>query len=132
MGTPFEDREATNPWRQHRLYQASFLLRDYGFELEDMPFQSSGHLPVEQDPKQAWAQAHLSQNPVEINRADRHHLLKVPGIGPFGAQQILNARLRGGRLSSVEDLKNLGILVGRAAPYILLDGRRPPLQMSLF
>lgn len=130
--TPFADRAPTNPWRQHRLYQASFLLRDYGFELEDMPFQPTGDLPLDVDPKQAWARQNLSQAPVEINRAERHELLKIPGIGPRGAQVILNARVRGGRLHSLEDLKSLGIYVTRAAPFILLDGVRPPAQMALF
>jgi predicted DNA-binding helix-hairpin-helix protein len=130
--TPFEEKTRTNPWRQHRLYQASFLLRDYGFEVEDMPFQTAGDLPLDQDPKQAWAVVNLSQAPVELNRADRHELLKVPGIGPIGAQAILNSRVKGGLLRSLEDLKALGVYAGRAAPYILLDGHRPPAQMSLF
>jgi predicted DNA-binding helix-hairpin-helix protein len=130
--TPFEDRTRTNPWRQHRLYQASFLLRDYGFELEDMPFQSAENLPLEIDPKQAWARQNLSEAPLEINRADRHQLLRIPGIGPKGAVAILNARLHGGRLRSLEDLKALGVLANRAAPFILLDGHRPPAQLSLF
>lgn len=131
-GTPFEEKVSTNPWRQHRLYQASFLLHDYGFELEDMPFQSSGDLPLEVDPKQAWARLNLDQAPIEVNRADRHELLKVPGIGPVGAQAILNARVGGGRLRSIEDLRALGVYANRAAPFILLDGHRPPVQMSLF
>jgi predicted DNA-binding helix-hairpin-helix protein len=130
--TPFAEKTPTNPWRQHRLYQASFLLRDYGFELEDMPFQSGGELPLEIDPKQAWARQNLSEAPIEINRADRHELLKVPGIGPVGAVAILNARVRGGRLRSLEDLKALGVYTTRAAPYILLDGMRPPAQLALF
>lgn len=131
-GTPFEDKTPTNPWRQHRLYQASFLLRDYGFEVEDLPFESEGVLPLEQDPKLVWARQNLSQAPVELNRAERHQLLKIPGIGPKGAQAILNARVRGGRLRSLEDLKALGIYTGRAAPYILLDGHHPPAQLELF
>jgi len=131
-GTPFEEKTAANPWRQHRLYQASFLLRDYGFDLEDLPFQDSGTLPLEMDPKQAWASSNLSQAPIEINRADKSQLLKVPGIGPRGAQAILNARVRGGKLRSLEELKALGVYASRAAPFILLDGRRPPAQMSLF
>ncbi len=130
--TPFADRPPTNPWRQHRLYQASFLLRDYGFELEELPFQAAGDLPLDVDPKQAWARQNLSEAPVEINRAERHDLLKVPGIGPRGAQVILNARVRGGRLRSLEDLKSLGVYATRAAPFILLDGVRPPAQMALF
>lgn len=130
--TPFAEKEAVNPWREHRLYQASFLLRDYGFELEDMPFERGGDLPLDMDPKQAWARQNLREAPVEINRAERHELLRVPGIGPRGAGAILKARLRGGRLRSIEDLKALGIYAARAAPYILLDGRRPPAQLALF
>ncbi len=130
--TPFEDRPPTNPWREHRLYQASFLLRDYGFELEELPFQTEGDLPLEVDPKQAWANQNLSQSPLEINRADRHELLRVPGIGLRGAQVILNARVRGGLLRSIEDLKALGVYTNRITPFILLDGHRPPVQMSLF
>jgi len=131
-GTPFEEMPAANPWREHRLYQASFLLRDYGFDVEDLPFQGDGALPLEQDPKLAWARQNLSQAPVELNRAERGQLLKIPGIGPKGAQAILTARLRGGRLRSIEDLKALGVFARRAAPYILLDGRRPGVQLELF
>lgn len=130
--TPFEDRPAVNPWREHRLYQASFLLRDYGFELEEMPFIGEGQLPLETDPKQAWARANLSEAPLEINHAARRELLRIPGIGPKGAQAILAARQRGGCFKSVDDLKALGVWANRAAPYILLDGQRPPVQLNLF
>lgn len=131
-GTPFEEKEAVNPWRQHRLYQASFLLRDYGFEVEELPFEGDGVLPLEIDPKQAWASQNLSQAPLELNRAWKEQLLRVPGIGPQGAQAILNARVKGGRLQSLEDLKALGVYADRAAPFILLDGHRPPAQLRLF
>lgn len=130
--TPFAEKQPANPWREHRLYQASFLMRDYGFELEDMPFQGGGDLPLDIDPKQAWARQNLSHVPVEINRAERQELLKIPGIGPVGAQAILTARLHGGRLRTLEDLKGLGISAARAAPFILIDGHRPPAQMVLF
>jgi predicted DNA-binding helix-hairpin-helix protein len=131
-GTPFEEKDPINPWRQHRLYQASFLLRDYGFEVEELPFEGDGVLPLELDPKQAWAGQNLSQAPLEINRAWKEQLLRVPGIGPRGAQAILNARVKGGRLQSLEDLKALGVYADRAAPFILLDGHRPPAQLRLF
>ncbi|RPI24534.1 MAG: radical SAM protein, partial [Chloroflexota bacterium] len=87
--TPLEEQPAENPMREHRLYQASFLLRDYGFSLEDMPFENSGHLPLDTDPKLAWAQVNLTGNPVDINRADRHELMRIPGIGPKSADAIL-------------------------------------------
>ena len=131
-GTPFEDLPAINPWREHRLYQASFLLRDYGFEVEEMPFEADGHLPLEEDPKQAWARLNLSEAPLEVNRADRASLLRIPGVGPKGAQAILDARKRGDHLKTLEDLKDLGIYAARAAPFILLDGQRPAAQLRLF
>jgi predicted DNA-binding helix-hairpin-helix protein len=130
-GTPFEELPSCNPWREHRLYQASFLLRDYGFGVEEMPFQGGGDLPLEEDPKLAWARQNLKGAPIEVNRVDREQLLRIPGIGPKGAAAILQAR-RGGRLHSLEDLKRLGIAAGRAAPFILLDGARPAFQLGLF
>ncbi len=129
--TPLENHPAENPWREHRLYQASFLLRDYGFDLEDMPFAQNGRLPLDTDPKLAWARENLQERPVELNRADRETLLRVPGIGPQGANAILQARRRG-RLSDLNALQQLGVLTKRAAPYVLLDGRRPNHQMRLF
>jgi predicted DNA-binding helix-hairpin-helix protein len=68
---------------------------------------------------------------VELNRADRQALLRVPGIGPKGADTILSAR-RQGRLRDLSDLKRLGISAGRAAPFVLLDGRQPQHQLRLF
>lgn len=129
-GTPLENNPAENPWRQHRLYQASFLLRDYGFDLEELPFDRDGHLPLVNDPKLAWARDNLAQSPVEVNRADKEALLRVPGIGPKGVNSILTAR-RHGKLRELHDLKILGVNTTRPAPYILLDGKRPPYQLRL-
>jgi predicted DNA-binding helix-hairpin-helix protein len=128
--TPLENQTPENPWREHRLYQASFLLRDYGFDLEDLPFNGDGRLPVDLDPKVGWARDNLSENPVEVNRADRRALLRVPGIGPKGAAAIVQARRRG-RLCALRDLRALGVLANRAAPFILLDGKRPAYQAQL-
>jgi predicted DNA-binding helix-hairpin-helix protein len=128
--TPLENHAPENPWREHRLYQASFLLRDYGFDLEDLPFTAAGRLPLEVDPKLGWAHANLRQAPIELNRADRHGLLRVPGIGPKSADRLLHAR-RQGTLRDLRDLQRLGINAGRAAPYILLDGRQPAFQPRL-
>ncbi len=130
--TPFENLSATNPLREHRLYQASFLLRDYGWKVEDLPFLGDGNMALETDPKRAWAEQHLRAAPIEIMRASRAQLLRVPGIGPRGAEAIISARRRG-RLSEPGHLRKLGIRAPeRAMPYILLDGRRPVEQMSLF
>lgn len=129
--TPLENKPAVHPLREHRLYQASFLLRDYGFDLEDLPFTSDENLPLHTDPKLAWAEMNLVHAPVEINRADKRELMHIPGIGPKSADSILRAR-RMGRLRDLTALRKLGIVAARAAPFVLLDGRRPPAQMTLF
>ncbi|MGD2178121.1 MAG: helix-hairpin-helix domain-containing protein, partial [Anaerolineae bacterium] len=129
--TPLEGHPPTSPWREHRLYQASFLLRDYGFTAEELPFDPSGNLPLQSDPKLAWARHHLTQAPVEVNTAGRQDLLRVPGIGPKGADKVLAAR-RQGKLRDLSELGKLGILTKRTAPFILLDGHRPPRQLSLW
>lgn len=128
--TPLENHPAENPWRQHRLYQSSYLLRDYGFSLEELPFGQDGNLPLHTDPKQAWAQQHLSHLPVEVNRADRLTLLRVPGIGHTGADRIIEAR-RERALTSLAQLQVLGIIAKRAAPFILLNGKQPEFQLGL-
>jgi len=129
--TPMEHLPAENPWREHRLYQASFLLRDYAFEFEDLPFNQNGHLPLDTDPKLAWAHLNLQQRPIELNTADRRELLHVPGIGPKGADAILVAR-KSRQLRELKQLQTLGVLIGRAAPFILLGGKQPATQLPLF
>jgi predicted DNA-binding helix-hairpin-helix protein len=128
--TPLENTAPENPWRQHRLYQASFLLRDYGFDLEEMPFTQDGNLPLDADPKLAWAQVNLAEAPVELNRAEPDSLLRVPGIGPKGVKSIVAAR-RYNKLRELNDLKAIGVSPTRPAPYVLLDGKRPPYQPRL-
>ncbi len=129
--TPLENTPAENPWREHRLYQASFLLRDYGFEFEDLPFSSAGKLPLETDPKLAWARASLTHQPVELNRADRRELLKIPGIGPKGADAVIAAR-RVRALTDPKQLEKLGVIAKRALPFVLFNGKRPVDQLALF
>ena len=129
--TPFENRSPTPPEREHRLYQASFLLRDYGFGLEELPFEGKGDLPLEVDPKLAWAKRNLGHQPVEVNTASRHELLRVPGFGPKGVTVILNAR-RQGKLTNLSHLTQLGLRPGRAKAFILLNGKAPARQLRLF
>lgn len=129
--TPLENRPAAPLQRQNRLYQADFLLRSYGFQLEEIPFDAQGNLPAEQDPKQAWALTHPQYFPVEVNRASREELLRVPGIGPRSASRILQAR-RQTRLTELSHLRAMGVNVQRAAPFVLLNGRAPARQLSLW
>lgn len=125
--TPLENKNPVNPMREHRLYQASFLLRDYGFELEDLPFSPDENLPLHADPKLVYAQQHLIHSPIEINTADKHQLIKIPGIGLKGAEIILNAR-RIKKINSLSELKKLNILIQRATPFILLNGKKQAIQ----
>jgi predicted DNA-binding helix-hairpin-helix protein len=128
--TPFENSPPENPLRQHRLYQASYLLRDYGFHFEELPFDAQGHLPLQHDPKTHYAQMNLRRKPVEINDAEREELLRVPGIGPRRVESILLAR-KEGRLRDTQDLERMGLTAERTLPYLLLDGKRPTQQLPL-
>ena len=89
------------------------------------------NLPLGADPKLAWARRHLAHTPVELNTADRRDILRVPGIGPKGAERILRERRRG-RICDLIDLRKIGVVTKRAALFILLDGRRPPYQLRLW
>ncbi len=130
--TPFESLPATPGIRERRLYQASFLLRDYGWDVEEMPFTQDGNLRLDIDPKRAWAEEHLRYAPIEVMTAERRDLLRIPGVGPKGADAILMAR-RTGKITELAHLRRIGIRAPeQAAPYILLDGHRPPHQLSLF
>jgi putative DNA modification/repair radical SAM protein len=129
--TPLEGHAYTPAWREHRLYQSDFLFRQYGFGLDELVFDEQGHLPQEADPKAMWAEAHPEFFPIEVNRAPRAALLRVPGLGPRSVGRILNER-RLAPLRSLRALKGTGAVAKRAAPFILLDGRRPDYQLRLW
>lgn len=120
-GTPLEDHPATPLAREHRLYQADFLFRRYGFKLQELIFDRDGNLPLNLDPKMAWALSHPERFPVEINKAEKDELLRVPGIGPKSAGRIVAARLKG-KIDSIEEVKRFGTVVKWAAPFILING----------
>ncbi len=128
--TPLEGHPPEDPLRAQRLYQAFFLLRDYGFSWEELPLDLQGNLPRGEDPKMVWARHHLLPSPVEVNKADLFLLVRIPGIGPKTARRIVKAR-KERRLRDLRQLHALGVNVGRAASFILLDGRRPPQQPPL-
>ena len=129
--TPLQHLPPSDRRREHRLYQTSFLFRDYGFDLEDLPFTQEGNLPLDIDPKLAWARANLLENPVELNRAERQELLRVPGIGPISAQTIIQSR-RLGVLRDIDDLRAIGVQTKNLKPFVLLDGQRPTYQLPLW
>ena len=107
--------------REHRLYQADWLLRFYRFQAEELLDEQHPFFNVMLDPKEDWAIRHLEQFPVEINRASYNMLLRVPGIGVTGAQRIVKAR-RSARLD-FQDLKKMGIVLKRALYFITCSGR---------
>jgi len=132
--------------REHRLYQADWLLRFYGFDAREIFAQSDGMLDLEIDPKLAWALKHREQFPVDINKCSREQLLRVPGLGTKAVARIIEARsIQKVRL---EDLQRLRVPIKRVLPFIKLPGhqqtktldseklsqmlRPEPAQMSLF
>lgn len=132
LGTPFENLPAVADIRERRLYQASFLLRDYAWDLEDLPFVDAGNLRTDVDPKVAWADAHLIHNPIDIMHADRLTLMRLPNIGVKGAEIILKARKQNS-LNDFGQLARLGLRTPeQLAPYVLFDGKRPLQQKKLF
>ncbi len=141
LGTPMENDAPEAPTRELRLYQADWLLRFYGFALDELPMTPEGGLVREQDPKTAWAVAHPELWPVEINRADRELLLRIPGLGPTSVDKIVKTR-RLTTLRSPEDLRRLRIAPKRVRNFVLFDGRHypgpqswmmpPPIQLELF
>ena len=128
--TPFENLPPLNPWREHRLYQAFYLFRDYHFDLEDLQFSRNGNLTLEKDPKLAWAESNLIGDPIEINTADYNQLLKIPGVGPITAKKILKIRQHH-KLDDPSFLRKLGIPIDRAGRFILLNGHKPAYQPAL-
>lgn len=107
--------------REHRLYQADFLLRFYGYKAEELLDERRPNFNAFLDPKADWAVRHLECFPVEINRADYQLLLRVPGIGVRSAKRIVKAR-RLGKLG-FDELKRLGVVLKRALYFITCDGR---------
>ena len=131
-GTPFENLPATEAIREFRLYQSSFLLRDYTWDVEELPFLRDGNLRTDVDPKRAWADVHLLHQPIEVMTAEREQLLRIPGVGPVGADAIIRSRRRGA-LSELLHLRQIGIRSPqKLAKYVLLNGRQPVHQRKLF
>jgi len=107
--------------REHRLYQADWLLRCYGFEVDELLDDSAPDLDLRLDPKAAWALRHLDRFPLEVHRAELEELLRVPGIGVRSARRILVARRR--QRLGAEELKRLGVVMKRARFFLTSGGR---------
>lgn len=107
--------------REHRLYQADWLMRYYGFFAEELLTKENPFFDRQLDPKCNWALLHLEQFPVEINTAPAADLLRVPGIGPLGVKKILSARRYGS--VNFEMLKKMHIVLKRAQYFITCNGK---------
>jgi len=130
-GTPFANHAPVPTKREHRLYQADYLIRDYGFAESELAYDENGLLPLEKDPKLLWAECNLKYHPIEINHASREQLLRIPGIGPIGALAIIRAR-QAHTLSDMSALKKIGVHTQLAKDFILLNGKHPVRQLVFF
>ena len=107
--------------REHRLYQADWLLRFYGFSADEILTEDAPNLDYDLDPKVVWALRHIEAFPVEVNTAPEAELLRIPGVGNISAQRIMRQR----RIQKVryEDLKKMGVALKRARYFLTCDGR---------
>jgi predicted DNA-binding helix-hairpin-helix protein len=121
--TPMESVPAAPALREHRLYQADYLMHDYGFTPDEVVFGPEGNLPLNVDPKTAWALSHPEHFPVEVTTAEYETLLRVPGIGPVVARRLITERAST-VLRDLADLRRLGVVTTRAAGFITLRGRQ--------
>ncbi len=127
--SPIPDASAALPsiapplGREHRLYQADWLLRFYGFSAPELTTAESPNLELAIDPKLAWALRNRDRFPVDLNRADKADLLRIPGVGVRSVERILSVR-RWRRLR-MEDLGRLRISLGRALPFIVVADHTP-------
>ncbi|MBN7773178.1 putative DNA modification/repair radical SAM protein [Clostridium aminobutyricum] len=107
--------------REHRLYQADWLLRFYGFQAEEMFNDENPNLDLELDPKITWALRNIERFPVEVNKASMEELLRIPGVGTISALRIVRQR----KVAAVkyEDLKKMGVVLKRASYFLTCSGK---------
>jgi predicted DNA-binding helix-hairpin-helix protein len=104
--------------REHRLYQVDFLLRKYGFKDGDILFDPQGRLSLDADPKEVWARSHPERFPLDVNRATRLELLRVPGLGPLTVDRIIEQRASR-RIRSLDEIGRVGARLGKARSYLI-------------
>jgi predicted DNA-binding helix-hairpin-helix protein len=127
--SPIPDASAALPptapplLREHRLYQADWLMRFYGFGARELTQPGRPNLELDIDPKLAWALCNRASFPVDVNRADRAELLRVPGLGVRNVDRIV--RMRRWRRVRVEDLARLRVPLARALPFVVTPDHSP-------
>jgi len=118
-GTPLAEKAPASAIREHRLYQADFLMRFYRFSPKDLPLTEDGYLPETGDPKTIWVQNHPDFFPINLNRASYWNLLKVPGIGPASAKKIIKLRTRS-KINSFTQLQKQRLQLTKITSYARL------------
>jgi predicted DNA-binding helix-hairpin-helix protein len=103
--------------REHRLYQVDFLMRKYGFAESDICFDKTGNLSLETDPKEQWAKLHPDYFPIDINKASKYQLLRVPGLGEITVGRILEER-KSARIRRIEDIGRPSFILKKAGEYL--------------
>ncbi|MGZ7068132.1 MAG: radical SAM protein [Methanobacterium sp.] len=119
--TPLENRAEPHPMRTARLYQADYLLNSYKFSMDELVFDEIGNMETEMDPKYSFAMNNMDLFPVDINESSFDELIRVPGIGKISAKRIITLRKHGRKINKLEELKNLGVAIKRAEPFIKLE-----------
>jgi predicted DNA-binding helix-hairpin-helix protein len=120
-GLPGENSRTSNSdllTREHRLYQADWLIRKYGFKADEIPLDADGNLSLAIDPKEYWARLHPEFFPVNINSADRYRLLRVPGLGQVTLERIMAFRKERAKIRSFGDLGRLTKVSKKAESYL--------------
>ncbi len=120
-GIPGETSASSNSellTREHRLYQADWLIRKYGFRADEIPLEGSGNLSLVADPKELWARSHPEFFPVNLNRDDKYRLLRVPGLGQVMAERILTLRASGRKLRSLDECGMRRAPLLKSKPYV--------------
>jgi predicted DNA-binding helix-hairpin-helix protein len=118
--------------REHRLYQVDWLIRRYGFQEDEIPFEPGGNLSLTADPKESWAKIHPEFFPLDINRAGYRDLVRVPGLGPTTVKTILARRKEGIRIRNVEELGRPNKRLQKALGYLKFGYGCPTGQGLLF
>ncbi len=109
--------------REHRLYQADWLLRFYGFRAKELTTDAAGNLDLSMDPKLAWALQHREEFPVDVNTATREQMLRVPGMGVKSVDRLIQARRH--RRLRMDDLARLRLPMAKVAPFVVAAGHQP-------
>ncbi len=109
--------------REHRLYQADWLMRFYGFEADEIVQRADGMLDLDVDPKLGWALTHRERFPVDVNRATKEDLLRVPGLGAKTVDRLIASRRH--RRIRRDDLARLRVAMAKVLPFVTLADHRP-------